>query len=73
MTPKISFLIDMEKRDFRIEIIEAIEELVLYHYPGRLNRIYIININLESLSNSIMSRFSQNFYKKNVLLFDENF
>jgi hypothetical protein len=72
-TDRISILIDMEHGEFRLEVLEAIEDIMTNHYPCRLNRIFIVNINLEKITTSVQSKFQQNFYKKNCMLFDENY
>lgn len=41
---------DMEEKEFRIDILKIIENLIVNHYPGRLNKIFIANINLSTLT-----------------------
>jgi hypothetical protein len=36
----------MEEKEFKLEILEIIEDIFTNHYPCRLNKIFIININL---------------------------
>ncbi|CDW78503.1 UNKNOWN [Stylonychia lemnae] len=70
---KLSILIDLDQGSFRLDIFEIIEELITNHYPERLNKIYVVNINLKNIKIQVQQKFQQKFYKKHLLLFDDNF
>jgi hypothetical protein len=52
-TEKLTFVIDMEYGEFRLDVLELLEDLFLNHYPGRLNRIFIIKINLDNITGEV--------------------
>lgn len=44
---------DMGNSDFRLDILEIIEGLATSHYPGRLNKVFIVNINLSKITQQV--------------------
>jgi hypothetical protein len=47
---KITIIIDLDYEEFKMNILEMIEDLFTNHYPCRLNKIFIVKINLETLT-----------------------
>eukprot|EP00347_Sterkiella_histriomuscorum_P014615 403360205 len=70
---KLSIVYDLENSDFRLDILEMIEDLVQNHYPFRLNRIFIVRISLQNITLKVKQKFQQKFYKRHSVLFDENY
>lgn len=68
---KVSILYDIENGDFHLELLELIEDLIMTHYPERLNKIFIVRINLNHVSEKVKGKFHEKFYRRNILLFDE--
>ena len=54
---KISILYDIENGDFHLDILEMIENLLMNHYPERLNKIFIVRINLNHVSDKVQGKF----------------
>jgi len=40
----------MDKGDFKMDVLEIIEDLFQNHYPCRLNRVYIVNIEMKKIT-----------------------
>ncbi|CDW77417.1 UNKNOWN [Stylonychia lemnae] len=72
-TNKVSIVYDIENGDFRLDILEIIEDLILNHFPQRLHRIFIVKIGVQNITQKVKTKFQQKFYKNHTLLFDENY
>eukprot|EP00347_Sterkiella_histriomuscorum_P018513 403345224 len=73
ITNKLTILIDLQNEEFRLDLFELIEDLALNHFPDRLNKVFVININIQTITQQVQQKFQQKFFKKNILLFDENY
>lgn len=50
-----------------------IEDLMVNHYPERLNKIYVVKIAQQNITLKVKQRFEQRLLKRRALLFDDNF
>lgn len=50
---KLTFLVDMEFGDFRLDLLQVLEDIFTNHYPQHLNRVFIVKINLENISQQV--------------------
>lgn len=48
---------DIENGDFRLDILELIEDLIQNHYPMRLNKIFILKIGMQNITQRVKQKF----------------
>ena len=44
---------DLDKKEFILELFEILEDVVQNHFPERLNKLFVVNINLQSITQAV--------------------
>jgi len=52
-TEKMTFIVDLEFGNFRLDLLELLEDMFENHFPGRLAKIFIVKINLDTINETI--------------------
>jgi hypothetical protein len=57
-----------------MDILEILQNLDEEHYPGRLSAIYVVGINMSTISKGIKAKFKEiPFFNEKVKLFDSSY